>query len=76
MLSLLCRYEYLDGLVQECGISSADALEIPQSCPEPSNFILSVVRAKLTMQDLFKQTSHRKIIHKSPIFWRTGELEL
>ena len=26
----------VNGLVQDCGISSADALEIPQSCNKPS----------------------------------------
>ena len=29
-------YDYLDGLVQDCSISSANALEILQSCTEPS----------------------------------------
>ena len=27
--------KYVDGLVQDCGISSANALEIPQSCTKP-----------------------------------------
>ena len=31
------RYEhYIDGLVEGCGISSASAMEIPQSCTKPS----------------------------------------
>ena len=28
--------DIIDGLVQDCGISSAEALEIPQSCTTPS----------------------------------------
>ena len=30
------KTERYDGLVQDCGISIANAMEIPQSCTEPS----------------------------------------
>ena len=34
------RNDYTDGLVQDFGISSANALEIPQSCTKPSLALL------------------------------------
>ena len=32
---------YIGGLVQDCGISSADALEIPQSWTKPPLYFMS-----------------------------------
>ena len=31
-----CNYSYMDSLVQDCSNSSADALELLQSCAKPS----------------------------------------
>ena len=29
----------IDGLAQDCGNSSANVLELPKSCAEPSNYV-------------------------------------
>ena len=34
--------EHFEGLVQDCSISSALALEILQSCTEPSDFVVKM----------------------------------
>ena len=41
-----CLLDYSNGLVQDCGISSAVALEIPQSCTKPSMECKILIRDK------------------------------
>ena len=41
-MGLLC-YDYSDGLVQDCSISIANALEILQSCTKPSILRVEVI---------------------------------
>ena len=46
---------YNDGLVQDCGISSANALEISQSCTKASNVLISM---SLAFTGCYQQTAN------------------
>ena len=39
LLDVDYMYVLVDGLGQDCGIFSANALEIPQSCTKPSTYL-------------------------------------
>ena len=44
----------MDGLVWDCGISSALAMEMPQSCPEPSVYSMLVVNTVVCLYFVFR----------------------
>ena len=44
--------DYIDGLVHDCGISSANALEIPQSCTKPSIYPPQWVASVICLHEL------------------------
>ena len=46
-------YVYIDGLVQDCSISIANALEILQSCTKPSICIMMTLKTKSRQFDNF-----------------------
>ena len=50
-VSSLQEQHYLDGLLQDCSITIADALEILQSCTEPSVYgkVLSMLSMVMRM---------------------------
>ena len=45
--------EYIDGLVQDCSISSALAMEILQSCTEPYVFSKATISADSKPDDIW-----------------------
>ena len=61
-LCLMCTswfmFCYSDGLVQDCGNSIANALELPQSCTKPSNDHLSVFTAELPILTHWGRVMH------------------
>ena len=44
-----CRCSYIGGLVQDCSISIANALEILQSCTKPSIISLKTIPGDITV---------------------------
>ena len=56
---------YIGGLVQGCGISSADALEIQQSCANPSN-------PHLELTDDLKDSKSQDMTSKITKFTKIG----
>ena len=64
------RYRYIDGLVQDCGISIANALEILQSCTKPSIYCFPwqiSVSGALPMQPLqWRHNERDGVSHHQP----------
>ena len=61
-------WRYLDGLVQESGISSVSALEIPESCAKPS-----VITFKQGKSEGF-ESCDRPLVRKGPIWVKIGDV--
>ena len=80
-LVVYCYYDcdeqicYIDALMEDCSISTANALEILQSCTKPSKWMFYLLERHIDVFmfncDLIETRSHVKIINKSFLFWFT-----
>ena len=54
-----CHLSYIDhGLVQHCGIFTADALKILPSCPKPRHFLSPIIHKDIMYVYFFSQMAH------------------